>query len=447
MLGLYRCIIAPMTYDAIIVGAGPAGMMAAYYLKEHRILIIEKGADLHKRAHAIRQSESFQYDAEVEGIAGAGGWSDGKLCLGPVGILDDYLTANYANETATINALFMEVLGDSYKQPDDTAGELSLDENITQEVTPVANLGIFVVRRAFEKIQDEIVKSGATIITEDSARAITKDHDIFKVVTESGKTFAAKHVIVATGKCDLALMPELIRQFGLSTVPAIPTIGVRLIVPREQLRDMKALGSNPKLRVTLKNGDTIKTHCFAFGGEAMTYMYGDNVLVGGRADSDHLTDYATVAVLYKFAGTPVAERKHITRDMLAEVRSDHPGKAIYQDLLSFMAEDMPLQTGEAPRIKRSEPGDLRLYFPDHILAEIRHFIQVLMQTYHMDVHGATVVGPAAEWLNDTVQTLLTMETSVSGLYMVGDASGITQGIIASSVAGYRAAQDINSRLG
>jgi uncharacterized protein len=436
-----------MIYDVIIVGAGPAGMMAAHYLGNHKVLVIEKGASMQQRAELIKsKTANPRYDAEVEGIAGAGGWSDGKLCLGPVGILDAYLTDSYASETAAINALFMDILGDAYKMPNDRVGELSLDENITQEVTPVANLGTSATRKAFEKIQNDLEQTGIRFMTEDSVSAITKDYDTFKVMTGSTATFETKNIIVATGKCDLTLMPELINRFNLTASATIPTIGVRLIVPREELRDMKAFGNNPKLRMTLRNGDIIKTHCFAFGGEAMTYAYGHNVLVGGRAGSDHLTDYATVAVLYKLSGASISERRRITDDLLRTMQYDHPGKAIYQSLASFMERVGPLGTAMPPDIKRCESGDLRRHFPAHILDEMRDFINVLMKTYHMRGHDAIVVGPAAEWLNDTVKTSLAIETEEPGLYVVGDVSGITQGIIASSVAGYRAALDITKHL-
>ena len=60
-------------WDVIIIGAGPAGLFAAYELTENkpgiRVLIIEQGKQL---------SERLKTDT-VSGVGGSGTYSDGKL--------------------------------------------------------------------------------------------------------------------------------------------------------------------------------------------------------------------------------------------------------------------------------------------------------------------------------------------------------------------------------
>jgi hypothetical protein len=86
-------------YDAIIIGTGPAGIFAALELlhaKGLRVLLLEKGGDLHER-------DRSNPAAILSGWGGSGAFSDGKLNLSPLvgGSLSDFITTDKLEKLIT----------------------------------------------------------------------------------------------------------------------------------------------------------------------------------------------------------------------------------------------------------------------------------------------------------------------------------------------------------
>lgn len=74
------------TYDAIIVGMGPAGIFCAYELckfnKQKNILLIDQGRSIYERSCPMAKAGKClkcQPCAITSGFSGAGAFSDGKL--------------------------------------------------------------------------------------------------------------------------------------------------------------------------------------------------------------------------------------------------------------------------------------------------------------------------------------------------------------------------------
>ncbi len=110
------------TYKVIIVGSGPAGMFAARELEAAGInaLLLERGKKVsHRKCPMTIECYECTSCHEIEGVGGAGGFSDGKLCNGSVGISKDIIGENYHEEVSYVNQIFKAVLGENYQPSSD----------------------------------------------------------------------------------------------------------------------------------------------------------------------------------------------------------------------------------------------------------------------------------------------------------------------------------------
>ncbi len=433
-------------YDLAVVGAGPAGLIAAQALSDLDVLVLEKGSRLNRRTCPMTNTcLGCSRCGEAEGVGGAGGWSDGKLCLAPVGILDTYIGPAYAAEAARVARVFTQVLGYPDDLPSLAVEHYTAFNDMSEEVTPVIHLGTSAIRLAFQRMYESVCAGGSEVRTNECVVDIVDLDDSFLLETRSGQSVAAQNVIVATGKCDARLVPRLIDQLGLETTPNEPTIGVRISLPNEEMRRIEALGKNPKLRLRLPTGDAVKTHCFCFGGEVLAYLCGNQPLVGGRADDAELSAFSNVNLLYEFSSRPF-DGQAIARDVLESIRATYPNTVVHQDMQSFLRDDLVPIEGDGQQCRGSRLGPLGPHFPSDVRQALQRFVVEVADLYAVDLSRARVFGPATEWVNNRICTSLHMETSRPRLYVVGDGSGTTQGIVSAAVTGLRAADSIRSSL-
>jgi uncharacterized FAD-dependent dehydrogenase len=159
-------------YDTAIIGGGISGLMCAYRMlekdPERRIIILEKGAELRKRSCPLVAGKADKClkcrgCAIMEGVAGAGAFSDGKYIISTEygGWLPDFISPEtvmkYIEQADGILVSFGATT-ERFK-PDDSLRLLCLQHDLHMQQALVKHLGTDDNFSTMLKMSDSIAAS------------------------------------------------------------------------------------------------------------------------------------------------------------------------------------------------------------------------------------------------------------------------------------------------
>ena len=452
-------------YQAIIVGAGPAGIFAALELSRAGvtdILILEKGHAIAKRRCPARRTACVGCSTcdIMTGWGGAGAFSDGKLTLTSEvgGWLPDFVDQpeldellHYADDVWLEFGATTDVHG-----PDpETATALEREATLAgMKLVPmrIRHLGTDRSPQVLDAMRVALEESGATIRTECFAkRILTKDGSVTGVELADGTVALADAVVAAPGREGAEWLAEQAHELGLGLVNNAVDIGVRVECPAPVMdRLTDALYEAKLVYHTKRFGDAVRTFCMNPHGEVTTESYGDVVTGNGHsyAEDERRTGYTNFAVLVSQRFTepfrdPIAYGRSIAK--LANLLGDG---ILVQRLADLKAgrrstPERIAQSLARPTLAHATPGDLSAVLPYRHLTDIIEFLEA-MEPLAPGISGPSTLlyGVEVKFYSSRLEVSRELETEVRGLYAIGDGAGITRGLVQSSASGILAARSI-----
>jgi len=447
-----------MTFDVVIIGAGPAGIFAALTLVEMgagKIALLEQGKDLAHRRRGSREDV-------LSGWGGAGAFSDGKLTLSPEvgGFLGEFL------DGGDLNALLAET-DEKYVlhgAPDVVFGEPSPRLEELSDRARLADLSLIpsrirhigtdhcprVLSRFRESLGNRVeVRTGCLV-----DRILVEGGKVTGVALKGGEILHASFVVAAPGRSGSGWMKDQAESLGLRTQASPVDIGVRVELPAAVFKDITDLTYESKFIYYGKTfDDKVRTFCMNPYGEVVTEWHGGITTINGHSYTDHRGENTNFAILVSSAFTepfddPIAYGRYIAG--LANLLG---GGAMVQRLGDLLAgrRSTPERIERCltkPSLRDATPGDLSFVFPYRHLLGIIEMLQALdrmapgVYSRHTLLYGVEV-----KFYSNRIQVSPSMETGVENLFAAGDGAGITRGLIQASASGILAARAVAERLG
>lgn len=433
----------PLQEQPVVVGSGPGGLAAAYFLAEqgYQPLVLERGAPVSQR---IRDVAAFDaggpHNPESNylfGEGGAGTFSDGKLtcrCSGP--------------DVRRILQLYAECKG---------------NPSIVYDHRP--HLGSNRLPAVVKAQRQRIERLGGKF------RFLCRVEDLDLVegrvrglVTSSGY-IPASVVVLAPGHSARDTY-EMLQKRGVPLVPKAFQIGLRIEQPQEQVnrhcygrhRLEDILGAASYRVITRTGNGAVFSFCMCAGGYIMPSVSSPGEFcTNGMSLSKHDSPFANSGLVVTLAPESFGGRdplagvnlqRRLERQAFILGRCDYLCPIQAAD--DFLAQ-RPSPVGLPSSYPRGVvPAMLDAVLPSQVATAIRQALPIIdRQWAGLFLREATLVGPEARG-SSPVRILRDEQTrecpGIHGLYPVGEGAGYAGGIISAAVDGLRTAKAIIAKF-
>ena len=456
-------------YDVVIIGAGPAGLFAAYELKEKnkklKIAIVDRGKLANKRICPMTVNGGKCINCKpcniLSGYGGAGTFSDGKLNFIPkLGKSDLFKYMNESDAYKIIDdceEIFTKFKMDAPIYPKNMDEAMEFKKEVAKAgakllIIKNKHIGSDYLPKCIEEFTKYLEDHGVDTFENIDIDDIINEKDSYKVISKN-KEFKAKNVIVAPGRTGAKWVQEYADKHNIQYVSQSIEIGVRVEVRKEIMDDICSKFYEPTIFIKTKTyGDEIRTFCTNPGGYVAKENYEGYICVNGYSNKDVKSNNTNFAFISKVNLTqPVTDTRLYGESIarIANVLGD--GKPILQTLKDLRqgrrSEWHRINKGFIePTLKDCVAGDLALVMPYRIITNILEGLETLDKIMPGINNDDTLLyGPEIKFFSNEIETDNNMKIKDENIYFIGDGAGKAGNIVAAAATGLIAARDILKR--
>ena len=447
----------------VIVGAGPAGLFAAYKLcKNNDIIIIDKGKSIYNRICPIREGHDCVNCKPCNimcGFGGAGTYSDCKLSLSPYGVGGDIvnyiggkLAEKYTKKVCKIFNNFdkesqtRKVIGKKnkkYKEIEKKLNSVGLDLTYC----PTKHLGTDGTYNVMCELFDYLLSKNVKFLFETEVTDFEKyknkiNEEKIKLYTNNISIKNIDKLIFAPGRSGNSWLCNIMKKHNVKTVNNGFDIGFRIEVPYDSVSELTDNLYDMKVSYTDKDGYKTRTFCTNPKGFVSEEHYDDCIaLANGHSYADKKSLNTNFAVLVH-TNLPTEIGKKIIKDFNNK-NNKHIVMSTWNE--GFTQRSKLDCTELVPTLNVCKVKDFKnlIDTPFNFVDKVKDFLIKLSVLYPVVGDFTNIYGLEAKFYSDRIKVKSNFETSINNVYCIGDGSGTTRGIIQSCIEGLVVADDIS----
>ena len=467
-------------YDTILIGMGPSSIFCAYELiqlgKAKNVLLIEQGKRVENRVCPIEKTgkctKCKPFCNITSGFSGAGAFSDGKLSLYNEedddiyvgGCLHKYIgveaTKKIIDYTDDIYLKFgadTKLEGVEYKEEVSKIRNKSKKEGINLIDIPIRHLGTEKAHELYQKLEKYLEENEVNMKFETVVEDIIIENNIVKgVITKSVKServeeFYSNKVVIAVGRKGANWLSEMCNKHNIESRAGVVDIGIRYELPNSVMENInKYMYEGKFIGYPYPFKDKVRTFCQNPSGFVSSEVYDNNLtLVNGHSYKDKKSTNTNLAILVSHNFTyPFNKPIEYGRNVAKNLNELGQGNVVVQRLGDINRGKRTWQNeldsnSVVPTLKSAVPGDITFAIGYRTMTDILQFIKEMDKIVEGFANPDNLLyGPEIKFYSNKVLINNNFETSVKGLFCIGDGGGMTRGLMMASASGVQMARNL-----
>jgi hypothetical protein len=327
---------------------------------------------------------------------------------------------------------------------------------------PIRHLGTEKAHELYKKIEKYLEDNGVTLMFETIVSDLIIENNQIKGVKIKESKYVnddnavleeiySEKVVLAVGRKGANWLVDMCNKHEIKTTAGSVDIGIRYELPDKIMEEINQYMYEGKIigRPWPFN-DKVRTFCQNPSGFVSSEVYDhDLTLVNGHSYKDKKSTNTNLAILvshnfnYPF-NKPIDYGRNVAKNLnelgngnvvVQRLGDINRGKRTWQEELD--------RNSVVPTLKSAVPGDITFAIGYRTMTDILQFIKQVDKVVEGFANPDNLLyGPEIKFYSNKVTINEKFETSVNGLYSIGDGGGMTRGLMMASCSGIQMARNL-----